>query len=254
LKVTFLGTGTSQGVPPIGCNSPVCLSDNPKDKRLRCSIYIEHNGTGIIVDTGPDFRYQCLRAGIKKVDAVLYTHEHRDHTAGLDDIRPFCFMNQRPMDIYAHERVQAALKEQYAYIFSGFKYPGIPEVNMHEISKDNKFNVNGTEITPIELLHYKLPVLGFRIEDFVYITDANSISREEKEKLRGTKTLVLSALRKTDHISHFTLHDAMDLAREVGAEQTYFIHMSYEMGFHDEVNEELPEGFQLAYDGQVLDL
>lgn len=254
MRVTFLGTGTSQGVPPIGCTSPVCLSDNPKDKRLRCSIYIEHKGTGIVVDTGPDFRYQCIRAGIKKLDAVLYTHEHRDHTAGLDDIRPYCFMNEKPMEVYAHKRVQEALKEQYAYIFSGFKYPGIPEVNMHEISKEENFDVNGIKIIPIELLHYKLPVLGFRIEDFTYITDANSISSIEKEKLRGTKTLVLNALRKSEHISHFTLDQAIELAKEIGAEQTYLVHMSYEIGFHDEVNNELPYNIQLAHDGLVIEM
>ena len=254
MKITFLGTGTSQGVPPIGCKDAVCLSESKKDKRLRTSIHIEHKGKSLIVDTGPDFRFQCIRAGIDKVDAVLFTHEHRDHTAGLDDIRPFYFKLGKPMPVYAHPRVQEAIKEQYSYMFSGIKYPGIPEVDFTSIVKENIFDVEGINITPIEVLHYKLPVLGFRIENFTYITDVNQISPEELEKAKGSEVLVLGALRKTEHLSHFSLPQAVELAKQVGARQTYFIHMSYEMGFHEDVNQELPKGMELSYDGLVLEL
>ena len=254
MKITFLGTGTSQGVPPIGCMNEVCLSENERDKRLRTSIHIEYKGKSLIVDTGPDFRYQCIRAGIKDVDAILFTHEHRDHTAGLDDIRPFYFKLKRPMDVYAHPRVQQAIKEQYNYMFSGIKYPGIPEVEFHDLDKNRPFQIGDITINPIEVLHYKLPVLGFRIKDFTYITDVNHITPEELEKVKGTKVLVLGALRKTKHLSHYSLPQALGVAKQIGAEQTYFIHMSYEMGFHEEVNKELPDGMELAYDGLVVEI
>lgn len=254
MKVTFLGTGTSQGVPPIGCKDEVCLSKNPKDKRLRTSIHIECEGKSLIVDTGPDFRYQCIRAGIEKVDAILFTHEHRDHTAGLDDIRPFYFKLGYPMPVFAHPRVQQAIKDQYSYMFSGIKYPGIPEVGFNSIDKAHRFEVEGIPVTPIEVMHYKLPVLGFRIHNFTYITDVNFITDDELEKAMGTEILVLGALRKTEHLSHFSLPQAVEVAKKVGAKQTYFIHMSFEMGFHDEVNLELPEGMELAYDGLVLEM
>ena len=254
LKVTFLGTGTSQGVPPIACQDEVCLSANKKDKRLRTSIHLEYKGKSIIVDTGPDFRYQCIRAGIEKVDAILFTHEHRDHTAGLDDIRPFYFKLKKPMPVYAHPRVQQALKDQYAYMFSGIKYPGIPEVDFTDIGKNEPFAIGDVNIIPIEVLHYKLPVLGFRIENFTYITDVNHITPVELEKAKGTEVLVLGALRWTDHLSHFSLPQAIEVARQIGARQTYFIHMSFEVGFHEDVNKKLPDGMELSYDGLVVEL
>lgn len=252
MKVTFLGTGTSQGVPPIGCKSPVCLSENPKDKRLRASVMVEVNGKTLIIDTGPDFRYQMIRAGVDDIDAILFTHEHRDHTAGLDDIRPFNFFNNKRIPVYLHQRVYDSLKQQFSYIFADLKYPGIPEIDFHLI-ENVPFKLDELDIIPIEVLHYKLPVLGFRIHDFAYITDANFIANIELDKLKGVKYLVLNALRREPHISHYTLEEATQLALTIGAEHTYFTHMSHQIGFHDEVCNELPEGIDLAHDGLVLE-
>lgn len=252
MKVTFLGTGTSQGVPPVGCDSPVCLSNNPKDKRLRSSVHIEVDGLSIVIDAGPDFRYQLLRAGINRLDALIFTHEHRDHTGGLDDIRPFNYIQGGPVQVYCHQRVLNTFRNQYDYIFSEKKYPGVPEIDFHLI-ENAAFRIRNLEIIPIEVLHYRLPVLGFRIGDFTYITDANYIHPEEMEKTTGSKHLVLNALRKEAHISHFTLDEAVEHARLMGAENTWFTHMSHQIGFHDEVNKELPSGMQLAYDGLVLE-
>lgn len=248
MRVSFLGTGTSQGVPPIGCDSPVCLSDNPKDKRLRASIFIEVNGKKLVVDTGPDFRYQMIRAGILDVDAILFTHEHRDHTAGLDDIRPINFRKKKRIPVYLSNNVLNSFKQQYSYFFMDNPYPGIPELDFNLI-ENSPFEFEGVEIIPIQVMHYKLPVFGFRIGNFAYITDANYISEKEKSKLKGVDILVLNALRKESHISHFTLDEATKIAQEIGAKQTYFTHMSHQIGFHDEVCEALPEGIDLAYDG-----
>ncbi|MDB4347020.1 MBL fold metallo-hydrolase [Bacteroidia bacterium] len=253
-RITFLGTGTSQGVPPIGCTSPVCLSQDPKDKRLRCSILVDYGDTKIVVDTGPDFRQQMLSVRATQLDAVLFTHEHKDHTAGLDDIRPFNFMQDKPMDIYATPWVQDALKKQFDYIFADLKYPGLPKVNLLNASKDEVIEINGHRIVPIEVMHHKLPVLGFRFDDFTYITDANYISPEEKEKIKGTKVLVLNALRKEAHISHFTLQEAIDLARELEVDQTYLTHISFQLGFHAEEDAKLPSGINLAYDGLEIEV
>lgn len=251
MKVTFLGTGTSQGVPPIGCTSDVCLSDNHKDKRLRASIHIEWNGKSIVIDAGPDFRYQMIRGGISRIDALLFTHEHRDHTAGLDDIRPYNYLQNQNMQVYCHERVLDAFKSQYDYIFADFKYPGIPLIDFHLINID-PFLIGDLPIEPIEVLHYKLPVLGFRFDKFAYITDANFISEAEIEKLQNLDVLVLNALRREAHISHFTLEQATQLALRIGAKHTYFTHMSHQIGFHDEVCAGLPNGIDLAYDGLEL--
>lgn len=248
MKITFLGTGTSQGVPPIGCMSDVCLSTNPNDKRLRASIHVEWDGKSIVVDAGPDFRYQMIRAGINRIDALLFTHEHKDHTAGLDDVRPFNYIQNEHIQVYCDSRVLKALENQYDYIFAEFKYPGVPLIDFHEI-KNELFHAADKPIIPIEVLHYKLPVFGFRFGDFVYITDANFISDIEIEKIKGCKVLVLNALRRESHISHFTLKEATDLALKIGAENTYFTHMSHQIGFHDEVCAELPDGIALAYDG-----
>lgn len=251
MKVTFLGTGTSQGVPPIGCKSDVCLSENPKDKRLRASIHVEWNGKSIVIDAGPDFRYQMIRGGIKHIDALLFTHEHRDHTAGLDDIRPYNYLQNQHMQVYCHARVLEAFKSQYDYIFADFKYPGIPLIDFHLINND-PFLIGELLIEPIEVLHYKLPVLGFRFDKFAYITDANFISETEIEKLQNLDVLVLNALRRETHISHFTLEQATQLALRIGAKHTYFTHMSHQIGFHDEVCAGLPNGVDLAYDGLEL--
>lgn len=253
MKVTFLGTGTSQGVPPIGCTTDVCLSSNPKDKRLRCSVHIEVHGLSIVIDAGPDFRYQMIRANIQKLDALIFTHEHRDHTAGLDDIRPFNYLQSKALPVYLHQRVYSSFQKQYEYIFAEKKYPGIPEIDWHLIDKE-PFYISNICVTPIEVMHFRLPVLGFRIGDFTYITDANHITDEELAKVFGSKVLVLNALRRETHISHFTLEEACEVADRVGAEQTYFTHMSHQIGFHDEVNAELLRNKQLAWDGLVLDL
>jgi len=254
MKVTFLGTGTSQGIPPIGCKSAVCLSDNPKDKRLRTSIHIDFGDINIVVDSGPDFRQQMLRIDAQKLDALLFTHEHKDHTAGMDDIRPFNFMQNRAMDIYATTCVQEALKKQFDYIFNGADYPGLPQVNLKTIENNRPFFIGQHEVIPIEVLHYKLQVLGFRFNDFTYITDANFIAEKEQEKIKGSKVLVLNALRMQPHISHFTLQEAIDLAKKLAVPQVYFTHISHQLGFHNEVDKALPRGMNLAYDGLEITL
>ncbi len=253
MKVTFLGTGTSQGVPIIACQCKVCTSSNDKDKRLRSSVLIEVSGVNLVIDTGPDFRQQMLRAKTRKMDAVLFTHGHKDHTAGFDDIRAFNYVQQRAMDVYGDKFVEVVLKRDFYYAFEENKYPGVPDLNLHIID-NNPFTINGVEIIPIQVLHYKLPVLGFRIGDFTYITDANYIPEEEKEKIKGSKVLVLNALRKTDHISHFTLDQAIALGQELEVEQVYFTHISHQMGLHDEVETELPRGMNLAYDQLEIQL
>lgn len=247
LKLTFLGTGTSQGVPIIACKCPVCLSKNPKDKRLRSSVLIHVDGQNLVIDSGPDFRYQMLRAKVENISAILFTHEHKDHTAGLDDIRAFNWVNKKAVSIYAEKRVQESLKMEFSYVFADFKYPGIPQMNLIDLNNE-PFQINGTKILPIRVKHFKLPVYGFRIGDLAYITDANYISSEEKEKLKGLKVLVLNALRKEKHISHFTLSEALEVIRELQPEKAYLTHISHQMGFHDEVEAELPENVFLAYD------
>ncbi|MEM7103495.1 MAG: MBL fold metallo-hydrolase [Bacteroidota bacterium] len=249
MEITFLGTGTSQGVPVIGCDCEVCLSEDPRDKRLRCSIMVSINGKNIVVDTGPDFREQMLRAGVKDVEAVLITHEHRDHIAGLDDVRPFNFIHKKDMPVYTTRHVAELLKKSFWYIFDAPFYPGIPQIKLHEINKDDPFTVSGVEITPIEVMHYKLPVLGFRFGGFTYITDAKTIAEEEKLKIKGTKTLVLNALRKEEHISHLNLEQALTLIDELKPERAYLTHASHLLGLHQNIQDELPENVFLAYDG-----
>mgnify|MGYP006139766497 FL=1 len=253
MKVTFLGTGTSQGVPVIGCECSVCKSLDYRDKRFRTSIHIKANGISLVIDTGPDFRMQMLRSGINKLDAIVFTHEHKDHTAGLDDIRPFNFMQQKDMPVFGKRQVIDQLKREYSYIFSDKKYPGVPQVACVEID-ENPFHIEGLAITPLPVLHYKLPVLGFRIGDFSYITDANYIPESTLTLLEGSEVLVLNALQKESHISHFTLDQAIDQALKIGAKKTYFTHISHRLGNHQEVENELPEGIFLAYDGMELTL
>ncbi|WP_448528813.1 MBL fold metallo-hydrolase [Raineya sp.] len=254
VKVTFLGTGTSQGVPVIACECAVCRSENPKDKRLRSAVFIETPLASIVIDTGPDFRLQMLRAGVKKLDAVLFTHEHKDHTAGLDDIRPFNFLQNKNMPLYGTSKVLNQLKTEFAYIFAEKRYPGIPQVELHEISKEHSFEINGQKIMPIEVFHYRLPVLGFRIGNFTYITDANYIASEELQKIYGSKVLVLNALQKENHISHYNLEQAIQVAQHIGAEKTYFTHISHKMGLHEEISSLLPENIFLAYDGLKVEV
>ncbi len=251
MKITFLGTGTSQGVPVIACKCEVCTSNDYQNNRLRTSVMIEVDQKVIVIDSGPDFRMQMLREEVHQLDAILFTHAHKDHVAGLDDVRAFNFKHDREIDVYAEQRVQAALKNEFSYIFSGINYPGLPRVVLHDIP-NMEIKVQGVKVMPISAMHYKLPVFGFRIGDFTYITDAKTISKEEKQKIIGSKILVLNALRKEEHISHFTLSEAIDLAKEIGAERTYFTHISHQLGLHDVVQAELPEGMFLAYDGLKL--
>jgi phosphoribosyl 1,2-cyclic phosphate phosphodiesterase len=254
VKVTFLGSGTSQGVPVISCTCAVCTSSDTRDNRLRSSVFIEVNGTNMVIDTGPDFRYQMLRSKINKLDAVLLTHSHKDHIAGLDDVRAYNYFQQKPMDVYATEETQQALRREYSYIFDNQDYPGIPQIRLHTIQSATPFSVSGIEVTPIRVLHYKMEVIGFRIQDFTYITDANYIAPQEIEKIKGSKVLVLNALRHEQHVSHYTLSQAIEIAKEIGAEETYFTHISHQLGLHKEVDAELPEGMHLAYDCLELEL
>jgi phosphoribosyl 1,2-cyclic phosphate phosphodiesterase len=252
VKITFLGTGTSQGVPLISCPCVVCNSSNPKDNRLRCAIWIESPEASIVIDSGPDFRYQMLRAGVKSLDAVVFTHGHKDHVAGLDDIRPYNFFEKKAIQVYATTETQEALRREFSYIFTNPTYPGVPQIDLHTIAGDKPFSINGLEITPIRVLHYELEVLGFRIGDFTYITDANYIAPEELAKVTGSKVLVLNALRHESHISHYTLSQAIAVAESTGVPQTYFTHISHQLGLHDEIDGSLPPGINLAYDGLVL--
>jgi phosphoribosyl 1,2-cyclic phosphate phosphodiesterase len=253
LKITFLGTGTSSGVPMIGCDCEVCISTDKKDKRLRSSILVQSAKTSLIVDTGPDFRYQVLRENIRHLDAVLFTHPHKDHLAGLDDIRAFNFFSKQPMQVYADSLTEEAVRRDFYYAFSDTKYPGIPEINMNTITLA-PFTVGDIQVTPVLVWHFKMPVMGFRFGKFTYITDANRIDDSEKEKIKGTEVLVLNALRKTEHISHFSLGQAIELAQEINPKQTFFTHISHQLGKHAEVETELPDHIHLAYDRMVLEL
>jgi phosphoribosyl 1,2-cyclic phosphate phosphodiesterase len=253
VKVTFLGTGTSQGVPVIACSCAVCTSADSRDKRLRSSILIQVEDKNIVIDSGPDFRYQMLRAGVTHLDALVFTHEHKDHTAGLDDIRAFNYKQGEAINVYAHKRVQDALKKEFSYIFAHHKYPGIPQLDLFEIGH-HPFEVAGVPFIPIEVMHFQLPVLGFRIADFTYITDAKTVTEVEKAKIKGSKVLVINALQQEKHISHFTLEEALAFAQEIGAEKTYFTHISHRLGTHQKISEIVPAGVELAYDGLCIEL
>ncbi|WGD34637.1 MBL fold metallo-hydrolase [Olleya sp. YS] len=247
MKITFLGTGTSQGIPVIGSTHPVCLSNNPKDKRLRVSIMVQWDENTFVVDCGPDFRQQMLRANPDKIDAILFTHEHADHTAGIDDIRPFCF-RQGELPIYAHQRVIEQLKIRFEYVFATKnRYPGAPKVKINQI-KNEVFNVNGKQILPVEGLHYKLPVFGFRFDKFAYLTDIKTIDKAELDKLKDLDVLVINALREEAHISHLNLEEALELVNIIKPKRAYFTHISHLLGFHDDVQQKLPDNVFLAYD------
>ena len=253
MKITFLGTGKSQGVPVIECKCEVCWSKNPKDKRLRTSILIEDKGKVIVIDTGPDFRQQMLRANVQQLDAVVFTHEHKDHVAGLDDVRAFNFKQQKDMEVFATEQVQTALKREFYYAFTEKKYPGVPNINLNSIT-NKSFKVGGVELTPIDVWHYKMPVKAFRVGNFTYITDANRIEENELEKIRGSEVIVINALRKEAHISHFTLDEAMELLKELKPKKAYLTHISHLLGKHDEVQKELPDFIEIAWDGLSINL
>lgn len=251
MEVIILGTGTSQGVPVIGCKCEVCTSKNPHDNRLRSSVLIKIEGINILIDSGPDFRQQMLRQNIDRLDAIIFTHEHKDHIGGLDDVRAFNFLTKKPMEIYAEKRVQEALRREYAYVFSDNNYPGIPRINLNTID-EIPFYIQNIKITTIRVMHYNLPIFGFRIGDFTYITDANYISEDELQKIFGTKILIINALRKEKHLSHYSLEEALEIVKIVSPRKAFLTHISHNMGLHDKINTQLPENVSLAYDGQVI--
>ena len=250
-ELTFLGTGTSQGVPMIGCGCEVCGSTDPRDKRLRASVLFEHDGVRILVDAGPDFRELMLRAGISHVDAILLTHNHKDHTGGLDDIRAFNYFERKATQIYCEKYVEDSLRQEYSYAFAENRYPGAPEWEIHTID-ERPFSINGMEVTPIRAKHYRLPVLGYRIGDIAYCTDMNHIPEEEFGKLHNLNHFVINCVRRGRHISHFSLEGALEIARHVGAAHTWLTHLSHQLPRYEELAEELPEGVLPAYDGLVI--
>ena len=253
MKITFLGTGTSQGIPVISCGCEICSSKDFRDNRLRTSVLLETGDKTIVIDSGPDFRYQMLRAGVKDLDAIVFTHEHKDHIAGLDDIRPFNYLLKKDIHIYADARVQTALKREFSYIFTDLQYPGLPQIDIHDLNGE-PFTIGETLLIPIEIMHYKLPILGYRINDFTYITDAKTVSAASIEKIKGTKVLVVNALQRATHISHFNLEQAIAFAKQINAETTYFTHISHNLGLHAEVEQELPPNMKLAYDGLTIEV
>lgn len=250
-KIVFLGTGTSQGVPIIGCKCPVCLSSDPHDKRLRTSAYIEYQGLHLLIDAGPDFRQQILTNDISTIDAVLLTHQHKDHTGGLDDARAFNYTTQKGFEIYLEPHVAESIKREYSYAFEKERYPGVPEFILHHID-DKPFTINSVEIIPIRAIHYKLPVLGYRFGPLAYLTDLNYISEESVERLKGIKTLVISCLRKEEHISHFSYDQVIELCGKINPVRVFFTHMSHRMGLHKDMMRELPAHIEPAYDGLSL--
>lgn len=252
VRITFLGTGTSQGVPIIGCECEVCSSGDKRDKRLRTSILVEIGESKVVVDSGPDFRYQMLRSGVKKLDAIVFTHEHKDHVAGTDDIRAFNFIDQRPLDIYANKAVETALKRDFFYAFDPNIKGGVPKMNIISIDRD-EFEVGGNTWLPLPVMHGKMEVLGFRIGDFAYITDVKFISEETFAKIEGVKVLIISALRKFEHSAHMALHEVLEVIERVGPDAAYLTHMSHLMGKHAELELELPVGVKPGFDGLVIE-
>lgn len=253
MRLTFLGSGTSGGVPMLGCQCAVCKSQDSRDKRLRSSIMLEWDNKRAVIDCSPDFREQMLRENVERLDAIVFTHSHRDHTAGLDDIRSYNYLQKADMPIYLNELTFKILKRQFEYIFEPNPYPGVPKVDVRII--DNKsFDVFGTKWQPIIVLHHKMEVYGFRIGDLTYITDANFIPEDEKKKIKGSKVLILNALRKEKHLSHFTLDEAIELVEEIKPEKAYFTHISHQMGKHEEIQKTLPRNIFLAYDGFKIEL
>lgn len=251
MRITFLGTGTSQGVPVIACECETCKSDDKKDNRLRSSVLVEVDDQKIVIDAGPDFRQQMLRVGIKRLDAILLTHSHKDHIGGLDDVRAFNYVMKKPSEIYAEEIVHEALKKEFHYVFTEFKYPGIPKMNLHTISEKDFF-IAKTKIQPIRAMHHELPVLGFRVKDFAYLTDTNKII--DYHKLKNLDVLVLDALRKREHLSHFTLEEALNEIKKIKPKKAYLTHISHLMGKHEIENKLLPENVEFAYDTLVLEI
>lgn len=254
MNITLLGTGTSQGIPVIGCSCKTCTSTNQKDKRFRCSVLLESKTGNVLIDIGPDVRQQLLASKLKRLDAIVLTHEHMDHLAGLDEIRPFNYQQKKAIKVFATERVQERLREQYSYIFNSPNYPGIPSIELVTINPKERFMAGGIQFLPIEVLHGNLPVLGFRIKNFIYITDANFISPSEKKKMENSETLVLNALRREKHHSHFSLTEAIQVIEEINPEKAYLTHISHHLESHEELNENLPKGVEVAFDGLSFNL
>ena len=252
MRLTFLGTGTSCGVPTIGCDCRVCRSENPKDKRLRCSALVETEQTRLLIDCGPDFRQQMMPQPFRRIDGILITHAHYDHMGGMDDVRPYCQFGE--INVYADPIARKGLLEMLPYCFVENRYPGVPAIGLHEIHKHEPFTIGDIEIMPIEVMHGKLPILGYRMGPLTYITDMKTIDDGELQYIKGTEVLVVNALRQQPHHSHQTVDDAVSFARRVGAKRTLLIHSSHHIGLHDEVNASLPSDIQLAYDGQVVEV
>jgi phosphoribosyl 1,2-cyclic phosphate phosphodiesterase len=253
IKITILGSGTSSGVPMIACMCAVCKSTNSKDKRLRSSIAIQSENTTIVVDTGPDFRQQMLQHNITKLDGVVFTHSHKDHTAGLDDVRAYNFLHQKPMPLYATAFTEMRLRNEFDYAFSAVRYEGVPQLCFEKIGEES-FSIGDIQLTPIQVWHHKMPVLGFRIGNFAYITDANKIEDNSMQQLEGVEILVINALRKQKHLSHFTLEESIAICTQLNIQQGYFTHISHQLGLHNEINHELPAHLQLAYDGLTIEI
>lgn len=249
MKITLLGTGTSQGVPVISCDCEVCTSNDSKDNRLRCSVLIETLFGNYVIDAGPDFRQQMLRAKVKSLDGILFTHEHKDHVAGLDDVRAFNHKQKQPMEIYCSKNVEIALKREFHYVFDNQNYPGIPKLNLNIIENKNFKISEKLEIIPIEVFHYKMPVFGFKIEDFVYITDAKTVSAQERRKIRNCQILVVNCLHEYEHISHFNLEEVLDFIKDIKPQKSYLTHISHYFGKHSDIQKKLPENVFPAYDG-----
>jgi len=254
VKITVLGSGTSQGVPVIACECDVCSSNDQKDKRLRCSIMITENGQNFVIDTGPDFRQQMLRHKVKTLRAIIFTHEHKDHVAGMDDVRAFNYREQRDMEVFCSFDVEEALRREFHYVFSNEKYPGVPTVKLNRVENKPFKLPDGPTLIPIEVMHYMLPVFGYRIGDFTYITDAKTISDTEKAKVKGTKILIVNCLHKSPHISHFNLEESLAFIKEINPEKAYLTHISHLFGKHDEIIKELPENVFIAYDGLEIQI
>ncbi|MEG1553492.1 MAG: MBL fold metallo-hydrolase [Rikenellaceae bacterium] len=252
-KIIFLGSGTSQGIPMIGCRCSVCTSNDSRDKRLRSALFIEYKGVKFVIDTGPDFRYQMLRENITDIDAILFTHSHKDHIAGLDDVRAYNYILKRGIDIYAEKHTLDVIKSEFHYAFDEIRYPGVPEIIAHTIDT-TPFYIKGVKIIPLRGIHYKMPVLGFRIGDVSYITDMNHIDVSEIEKMKGSKILIIDALRRERHISHFTLNEAIEISKQVAAPKTYLTHISHQLGLYQDLIKELPSGIEPSYDRQIISL